>query len=304
MPSSRASTRDDGSRSPPASRPCADGVAQLALELHPQRLAARRDRAGAGARAPNRSTRPTSNWTLAGGRLRPTVRPMTHRRRVPHRRQPAVHAAARAPAAQRGRLLRAASTCCSPSCRCTSRAARRARGLATGAMMLATVVVELVAPRLIARRGYRDVLALGLLLLGAPSRPAAALPRAAARAGGLRRPRRRPGARRRRRHRPGRRAAARRPAQRGHRAVRRRGRGPGHPRPAARRLAQLDDRLRRRLPARRRARPGQPRGDARPARARSAAAPGTGRSSPACAAAACSGRAWRSPPRPSPPGSS
>ena len=42
-------------------------------------------------------------------------------------------------------------------------------GLATGAMMLATVVVELVAPRLIARRGYRDVLAAGLLLLGAPS---------------------------------------------------------------------------------------------------------------------------------------
>ena len=42
-------------------------------------------------------------------------------------------------------------------------------GLATGAMMLATVVVELVAPRLIARHGYRDVLALGLLLLGAPS---------------------------------------------------------------------------------------------------------------------------------------
>lgn len=42
-------------------------------------------------------------------------------------------------------------------------------GLSTGAMMLATVLLELSAPKLLARLGYRAVLALGLLLLGAPT---------------------------------------------------------------------------------------------------------------------------------------
>ncbi|MCW3819848.1 MFS transporter [Micromonospora sp. DR5-3] len=42
-------------------------------------------------------------------------------------------------------------------------------GLATGAMMLSTVLLELAAPKLLARLGYRAVLALGLLLLAAPS---------------------------------------------------------------------------------------------------------------------------------------
>jgi predicted MFS family arabinose efflux permease len=42
-------------------------------------------------------------------------------------------------------------------------------GLATGALMLSTVVFELVTPRLIARAGYRVMLAAGLLLLGVPS---------------------------------------------------------------------------------------------------------------------------------------
>ncbi|MEU1544011.1 MFS transporter [Actinacidiphila glaucinigra] len=42
-------------------------------------------------------------------------------------------------------------------------------GLATGALMLATVGGELVTPRLVARYGYRTALAAGLVLLGAPA---------------------------------------------------------------------------------------------------------------------------------------
>jgi predicted MFS family arabinose efflux permease len=42
-------------------------------------------------------------------------------------------------------------------------------GLTTGALMLATVAAELVTPALLARLGYRVVLALGLVLLGAPA---------------------------------------------------------------------------------------------------------------------------------------
>ncbi|PKV89304.1 putative MFS family arabinose efflux permease [Streptomyces sp. TLI_146] len=42
-------------------------------------------------------------------------------------------------------------------------------GLATGALMLATVLGELGAPRLVARFGYRAALAAGLFLLGAPA---------------------------------------------------------------------------------------------------------------------------------------
>ena len=42
-------------------------------------------------------------------------------------------------------------------------------GLATGALMLSTVATELVTPRLVARFGYRLVLAAGLVLLGAPA---------------------------------------------------------------------------------------------------------------------------------------
>lgn len=44
-----------------------------------------------------------------------------------------------------------------------------AAGLATGTMMLATVVVQLVTPRLMADLGYRKVMALGIALLGFPS---------------------------------------------------------------------------------------------------------------------------------------
>ncbi len=42
-------------------------------------------------------------------------------------------------------------------------------GLTTGALMLATVAAELATPALLARFGYRLVLAAGLLLLGAPA---------------------------------------------------------------------------------------------------------------------------------------
>jgi predicted MFS family arabinose efflux permease len=42
-------------------------------------------------------------------------------------------------------------------------------GLATGALMLSTVVAELGTPRLMARFGYRPVFAAGLVLLGAPA---------------------------------------------------------------------------------------------------------------------------------------
>lgn len=44
-----------------------------------------------------------------------------------------------------------------------------APGAVTGALMLATVLGELVTPRLVARYGYRWVLAAGLTLLGVPS---------------------------------------------------------------------------------------------------------------------------------------
>ena len=42
-------------------------------------------------------------------------------------------------------------------------------GAATGTLMLATVAAELATPRLVARFGYRPVLAAALLLLGAPA---------------------------------------------------------------------------------------------------------------------------------------
>ncbi|MET7277572.1 MFS transporter [Kribbella sp. NPDC005582] len=42
-------------------------------------------------------------------------------------------------------------------------------GLATGAMMLSAVAVELLVPRMLAHWGYRVVLALGLVLMGAPA---------------------------------------------------------------------------------------------------------------------------------------
>ncbi|WP_406454212.1 MFS transporter [Streptomyces sp. NBC_01622] len=44
-----------------------------------------------------------------------------------------------------------------------------AAGLATGSLMLATVLGELVTPRLVDRFGYRPTLMAGLLLLGAPA---------------------------------------------------------------------------------------------------------------------------------------
>src|SRR5918992_6041745 len=40
-------------------------------------------------------------------------------------------------------------------------------GLSTGAMMLSAVGTELVVPRMLARWGYRVVLGIGLILLGA-----------------------------------------------------------------------------------------------------------------------------------------
>ncbi|TDC75347.1 MFS transporter [Actinomadura sp. 7K507] len=47
-------------------------------------------------------------------------------------------------------------------------AGRTGAGLATGSLMLTTVLVELALPRLLARFGYVPVLAAGLLLLGLP----------------------------------------------------------------------------------------------------------------------------------------
>ncbi|MFE7858373.1 MFS transporter [Streptomyces sp. NPDC057403] len=44
-----------------------------------------------------------------------------------------------------------------------------AAGLSTGSLMLATVLGELVTPRLVARHGYRPTLMVGLVLLGAPA---------------------------------------------------------------------------------------------------------------------------------------
>jgi len=48
-------------------------------------------------------------------------------------------------------------------------AGRVGAGLTTGALMLATVAAELMTPALLARHGYRVVLAAGLVLLGAPA---------------------------------------------------------------------------------------------------------------------------------------
>jgi hypothetical protein len=48
-------------------------------------------------------------------------------------------------------------------------AAGLAAGLATGAMMLSTVLTELAMPGLLRRFGYRTAFVLGLLLLGAPA---------------------------------------------------------------------------------------------------------------------------------------
>jgi predicted MFS family arabinose efflux permease len=50
-----------------------------------------------------------------------------------------------------------------------SGAGRAGAGLTTGALMLATVAAELATPALLARLGYRLVLAAGLVLLGAPA---------------------------------------------------------------------------------------------------------------------------------------
>jgi MFS family permease len=47
--------------------------------------------------------------------------------------------------------------------------AHASAGLATGALLIATVACELVTPRLVALVGYRWALALGLFLLGAPA---------------------------------------------------------------------------------------------------------------------------------------
>lgn len=48
-------------------------------------------------------------------------------------------------------------------------AGRGAAGLATGALMLSTVLGELAGPRILGRRGHRGPLAAGLFLLGAPA---------------------------------------------------------------------------------------------------------------------------------------
>ena len=48
-------------------------------------------------------------------------------------------------------------------------ATRVGAGLATGALMLSTVALELLTPRLVARYGYRITLAAGLALIGAPA---------------------------------------------------------------------------------------------------------------------------------------
>ncbi|WP_207756798.1 MFS transporter [Nonomuraea cypriaca] len=56
-----------------------------------------------------------------------------------------------------------------PSYAATAGAGGLGAGLATGAMMLSTVLLELAVPYLLARLGYRRVVALGLVLLGAPA---------------------------------------------------------------------------------------------------------------------------------------
>src|SRR5690349_2551071 len=47
--------------------------------------------------------------------------------------------------------------------------AHASAGLATGALLVATVACELVTPRLVALVGYRWALGIGLFLLGAPA---------------------------------------------------------------------------------------------------------------------------------------
>jgi len=47
--------------------------------------------------------------------------------------------------------------------------ARSAAGLTTGALLTATVLFELVTPRIVAHLGYRWTLAIGMLLLGVPA---------------------------------------------------------------------------------------------------------------------------------------
>jgi len=47
--------------------------------------------------------------------------------------------------------------------------ARSAAGLTTGALLTATVLFELVTPRIVAHLGYRWTLAIGMLLLGPPA---------------------------------------------------------------------------------------------------------------------------------------
>src|SRR5580700_11130425 len=44
-----------------------------------------------------------------------------------------------------------------------------AAGLSTGVLLLTTVGVELITPRIVARTGYRRALAAGLFTLGAPA---------------------------------------------------------------------------------------------------------------------------------------
>jgi hypothetical protein len=63
-------------------------------------------------------------------------------------------------------------------------------GLATGALLLATVAVELITPRLVSRVGYRLALTLGLVLLGAPAAGPAGVLGPGRHPGGEHRPRR------------------------------------------------------------------------------------------------------------------
>ncbi|MEU0562317.1 MFS transporter [Dactylosporangium sp. NPDC006015] len=56
-----------------------------------------------------------------------------------------------------------------PAAVAASGAGGAAAGLTTGVLMASTVVAELVLPRLVARFGYRAVIAAGLLLLGLPA---------------------------------------------------------------------------------------------------------------------------------------
>ena len=47
--------------------------------------------------------------------------------------------------------------------------ARATAGVATGGLLIATVLCELATPRIVARIGYRSALAVGLVLPGAPA---------------------------------------------------------------------------------------------------------------------------------------